>query len=84
MPHDLMLKFERKALFKINDEKVWKWVEAEVASLHSGKEQAIRCIHCHGQVRVHKQQVVHGTQEHVEHLSRKDSENCRGGHYFNG
>jgi hypothetical protein len=84
MRHDMMLKCERKALFKINNEKVWKWVEVDVAALHSGEQPEIRCIHCHGRVRVHKQNVEHGPQDHVEHLSRQDSENCRGGHYFNG
>jgi len=84
MPHDMMLRCERKALFKIDDAKVWKWVEAEVASLPSGKQAGIRCIHCHGRIRVHKQQVAHGPQDHAEHLSRQDSENCRGGHYFRG
>ncbi len=84
MPHDMMLRCERKALFKDNDKKVWKWVEAEVVALSSGKQPDIRCIHCHGRVRVHKQNVAHGPRDHVEHLSRQDSENCRGGHYFKG
>ena len=84
MPNDMMLKCERKALFKINNEKVWKWMESEVASLPSGENPEIRCIHCHGRVRAHKQKVAHGPQDHVEHVSRQDSEHCRGGHYFNG
>jgi len=84
MQHDMMLKCERKARFKINDEKVWKWVEVDVAALPSGEQPEIRCIHCHGRVRVHKQNVAHGPQDHAEHMSRQDSENCRGGHYFKG
>lgn len=84
MPHDMMLRCERKALFKVDSEKVWKWVEVEVSALPSGEQPNIRCIHCHGRVRVHKQNVENGPQDHVEHLSRQDSENCRGGHYFRG
>jgi hypothetical protein len=84
MPHDMMLRCERKAQFKIKDERTWKWVEVEVAALSSGEQPAIRCLHCHGRVRVHKQAVPHGPQDHVEHVSRRDSENCRGGHYFKG
>ncbi len=84
MSHDMMLKCERKARFKVKNEIVWKWVEVEVASLPRGKQPEIRCIHCHGRVRVHKQNVPHGPQDHVEHLSRQDSEYCRGGHYFKG
>ena len=80
----MMLKCERKARFKENDEKVWKWVEAKVADLPSGEQPDIRCIHCHGRVRVHKQHVDHGPQDHVEHMSRQDSENCRGGYHFKG
>ena len=84
MPHDVMLRCERKALFKIGNEKVWKWVEVEVSALPSGEQPDIRCVHCHGRVRVHKQNVERGPQDYVEHLSRQDSENCRGGHYFKG
>ncbi len=84
MPRDMMLTCERKALFKAGDQKVWKWVETEVADLPSGKQPDIRCMHCHGRVQVHKQNVSHGPQDHVEHRSRQDSEACRGGHYFKG
>ncbi len=78
----MMSKCERKALSKIDNEKVWKWVEVDVADLSSGEQPDIRCVHCHGRVRVHKRNVEHGPQDHVKHLSRQDSENCRGGHYF--
>jgi hypothetical protein len=74
VPHDMMLKCERKAPFKINNEKVWRWVEVDVAALPSGEQPKIRCIHCHGQVRVHKRNVAHGPQDHVEHMSHQDSE----------
>jgi len=84
MSHDLMTKCEQKRLFKINDEKIWKWVEVEVSALTSGEHNNIRCVHCHGRVRVHKQNVEHGPKDHVEHRVKRDSENCRGGHYFKG
>lgn len=84
MSHDLMTKCEQKRLFKINDEKVWKWVEVDVSTLTSGEQKSIRCMHCQGAVRVHKQNVDHGPKDHVEHRSKQDSENCRGGHYFKG
>jgi hypothetical protein len=35
-------------------------------------------------VRVHKQKVGRGPEDHVEHRSRQDSERCRGGIYFKG
>lgn len=84
MSHDLMTKCEQKRPFKINDEKTWKWIEVDVSTLSSGEQTSVRCIHCHGRVRVHKQNVEHGPKDHVEHRTKQDSENCRGGHYFKG
>jgi hypothetical protein len=84
MQHDLMAKCERKALFKINNDKVWKWVEAKVTDLLRGEQPEIRCIHCHGRVRVYKQKLPHGPQDHVEHILHQDSENCCGGYFFKG
>lgn len=85
MPHDLMTQCEKKKLFLRDGKKVEEWHPVEVSSLSSGTERGqIRCIHCHGAVRVHKQQVPHGPVDHVEHRSRQDSERCIGGHYFLG
>ena len=79
-----MYSCEVKALFKNSDgSKYWKWVEKPV-SMIPGKADGVRCMHCHGAVRVHKQQVEHGPGDHVEHKMKQDSENCRGGMYFKG
>jgi hypothetical protein len=84
MPSDLMSKCEQKKMFKIEGKYIQKWVEVEVSRLPSGEQPDIRCLYCHGKVRVHRQQVEHGPRDHVEHRTRQDSENCKGGHYFNG
>lgn len=84
MAADLMTKCEAKRPFIIDEKKVFKWVEVDVSQLSSGSQHGIRCAHCHGDVRVHKQQVKHGPADHVEHMSRQDSERCRGGHHFKG
>jgi len=86
MQEELMAICERKTQFKNldNGEKYLKWKEVPVTSLSSGEQPHIRCAHCHGRVTVHKQQVEHGQYDHVQHLSRKDSENCKGGSYFKG
>lgn len=84
MPHDLMLKCQQNKLFMRNGSKVREWSEVSVSTLISGANSEIRCVHCHGAVRVHKQQVGHGPVDHAEHQSRQDSENCKGGSYFNG
>ena len=46
--------------------------------------RARRCAHCRGAVRVHKQRLEHGPQDHVEHRSRSDSEGCEAGSYCRG
>ena len=84
MSHSLMLECERKRLFSQKGKKTWKWVEVRVSTLTSDCSDDIRCKYCHGQVRVHKQHVTHGPADHVQHRSRRDSENCRGGSYFRG
>ncbi len=79
-----MLNCEQKRERVINDERIKIWEEVSAGELPSGKHPDIRCTHCHGAVRVHRKQADHGPIDHVEHLSRQDSENCRGGHYFSG
>lgn len=81
----MMYECEIKALFKKDGIREFRWVVKPVSSLgSSGSQPGIRCMHCHGRVRVHKQQVANGPADHVEHLEREDSENCRGGSYFKG
>ena len=84
MPDDLMTRCERRTLYRFNGVEEWQWKEILVAEAIGSSGKNIRCKHCHGAVRIHQQQVDHGPQDHVEHLSRQDSENCRGGHYFKG
>jgi hypothetical protein len=81
---DLMYRCEQKKRFIVNGTNEWRWVERDVAGLTSGTHDNIRCMHCHGRVRVHVQQVKEGPADHVEHLHRQDSEHCRGGAYFKG
>lgn len=84
MPHDLMTSCERRTQYKRDVGYEWLWKEVPVAEVIGAAGKSIRCVHCHGAVRIHQQKVSHGPQDHVEHLSRQDSENCRGGHYFKG
>lgn len=80
-----MYECEVKTLFKKEGVKSWQWLVKPVSSLGSSpKSGGIRCKHCHGAVRVHKQQVAHGPNDHVEHLRHVDSVNCVGGHHFAG
>lgn len=58
------------------------WFTKEVGTLQDG--ELIRCLHCHGKVRIHRQRVEHGPQDHVEHLSSDDANHCRGGAAFHG
>lgn len=60
------------------------WTAEEVANLLATERHEIRCMHCHGRVRIHRRHVLHGPQDHVEHRSRQDSEYCPAGHHFQG
>lgn len=84
MPHDMMYSCEERRFFIENGKKVPRWKVVEVRTLESGGSGSIRCMHCHGRVKVHKQKVTHGPQDHVEHLSHDDSENCKAGMHFSG
>lgn len=85
MAHDLMAECDRRTLYKREGQRVWDWKTVRVAELDPELSSAeIRCAHCHGKVRLHKRQVAHGPQDHVEHYSRQDSEGCRAGHNFQG
>lgn len=84
MPDELMTRCERRTQYKIDGTYEWRWKEIPVAEAIGATGKNLRCMHCHGSVRVHQQRVDHGPQDHVEHLSRQDSQNCRGGHYFEG
>lgn len=61
-----------------------RWVTVPVSKIVGIDKEKIRCMHCHGRVRVHIQKVDHGPKDHVEHLSKQDSEGCRGGFHFQG
>lgn len=81
---DDMYECEVKTPFMVDGQKVRRWAKKSVTSLASGAQRDIRCMHCHGAVRVHKNRVPHGPADHVEHLSRKDSEGCQAGSYYDG
>jgi hypothetical protein len=70
--------------FKKDGKTVLKWAVKPVSFLDSGAQRGIRCKHCFGEVRVHKQRVVDGPKDHVEHLKSQDAKYCRGGDTFCG
>jgi hypothetical protein len=79
-----MIKCEQKKMKMVEGKSILCWEEVLASNLPSGVQPDIRCIYCHGEVRVHRKYVEHGPKDHVEHLLRQDSETCRGGHYFKG
>lgn len=84
MSHDLMTNCEQKKMIRSKTGFDPTWVVTPVSSLTNDDPRSIRCMHCHGAVQIHRQQVPNGPKDHVEHLSRQDSEHCQGGHYFKG
>ena len=85
MHHHLMSQCEQKKQFALTTLTTteWRWVKVPV-SLVGTSYEAVRCVHCHGAVRVRMQKGDHGSKDHVEHQSRRDSEHCRGGIRFQG
>lgn len=57
-----------------------RWVERSATQLARG--DSLRCQHCHGPVRLHKQREPHGPADHVEHLSGPEVKNCQAGSGF--
>lgn len=84
MPHDLMLRCEARREYLVNGKHEWRWKEVAVAETADAAASDVRCMHCHGAVRIHRQKVPDGPQDHVEHRSRQDSQGCKGGIYFDG
>lgn len=82
---DFMKRCEQRKQFKRgNGEYEWIWTEVAVSDALGADAGDIRCLHCRGAVRLHRQLVPHGPEDHVEHRSRQDSEHCKGGSYFKG
>lgn len=84
MPKSEMTRCEQRKEFNIAGVSEWRWVEVKASRVAGVSRDQLRCMHCHGQVRLHRQQVEHGPEDHLEHRSRQDSQHCRGGHYFDG
>lgn len=85
MPRDLMTECERRTLYKINGVRQWRWKAVRVADIIDVVPAAdVRCADCSGAIRLSKQKVATGPQDHAEHRVRRDSEGCRAGQYFQG
>jgi hypothetical protein len=84
MAGDMMMRCEEKRLHKVDGKKEWRWIDVGVGDLSLDGDKAVRCTHCHGEVKLRKQKGVKGAPDHLEHRLRQDSENCQGGHYFLG
>ena len=80
----LMVWCQQKKNRKVDGKKFLDWFDAYVKDVPKESKPAVRCKYCHGAVRIHRQLVEHGPADHVEHLSRQDSERCQGGIHFLG
>jgi hypothetical protein len=81
-PKEKMYECEVKAPYQTQNGIEYRWKRSKV-ELTADTDQ-VRCAHCSGAVRFHRQRKTDGVADHVEHLSRQDSENCKGGYYFKG
>ncbi len=76
---------EMKKIFKVDGVKSARWIVRPVKGMDTTPESGtIRCKHCHGAVRFYKQKFLDGPVDHVEHISRADSEKCEAGAHFQG
>lgn len=80
----MMFECEQKKEFQVGGTIERRWAQVSASLVDGVSRELLRCMHCHGEVRFHKQRQEHGTRDHVEHRSRADSIGCRGGHYFEG
>lgn len=87
MPDGKMYECEQKKPFVVigaPDKRVSKWAVVKVSDIVAKSQPDIRCMYCHGPVKLHKQKGPHGHMDHVQHKERSDSEGCEGGFYFQG
>ena len=84
MPNDMMFECEQKKEFRRSGGDVWEWRTVSVSSAIAVSRDRLRCMHCHGAVRVHQQKAPDGPRDHVEHMLRQDSKHCRGGIHYDG
>jgi hypothetical protein len=82
MAKTLMNRCEEKRLYKVEEKKLWRWVEVADTDISGDGSNAIRCMHCHGAITLHKSKAAIATQDQVEHRARVDSDHCKGGHEF--
>jgi hypothetical protein len=54
-----------------------RWVVKSVKDIE--KQDAIRCAHCEGPVKIYRQRKEDGPADHVQHLSVDDAKHCKGG-----
>lgn len=82
IPKEKIYECEVKRPFMDNGQRIRKWIRREVSLVDDG--DPIRCYECKGRVRLHRQRIENGPQDHVEHMSRQDSEGCPLGYYYLG
>ncbi len=78
MATNMMTRCETKRRFKINGVKESRWVDVAVADIVDADEPAIRCSRCHGAVKLIKKNGTSGSEDHVKHRFRQDTDNCAG------
>lgn len=63
--------------FILNGVRVMKWTRKPV--VHVDGSRPVRCPYCQGEIRIHKNRVPGGPQDHFEHMRAEDSRRCVAG-----
>ncbi len=62
-----------KRRYKVNGAKETRWVDVAVADVAKDTEATLRCVYCHGAIKLSK------GGDYVMHRWRTDGDNCQGG-----
>lgn len=60
-----------------NGVRTMKWARKRVIYVDGSRE--VRCPYCQGEIRIHRNRVAGGPQDHFEHLHAEDSRRCIAG-----
>ena len=82
MATGMMYECEQKKEFQVGGKIERRWVKVSAELIDVVPKELLRCLHCHGPVRLHKQRVAHGPRDHVEHTVTADRTHCKGGNLF--
>jgi uncharacterized protein with PIN domain len=82
-PTDRMYVCEVQTAYQTTNGIEYRWKKVDVEA--TANTDHVRCAYCEGSVKfLRRRKADGGVRDHVQHLSRQDSEHCIAGYYFKG